>query len=141
MDSSKDGYYDLMQNMITVRGFSSHDSMEEAKILSYPGLLPNLYCITKTGQVYSVINDSYISWAFKNNIPYVNLSCIKDGKWRLEPFYIKDLVACSYIANANSYLENCTSSLETFTFIVKYIKSCNTINYIIIILFIISINK
>ena len=105
MDSSKDGYYDLMQNMITVRGFSSHDSMEEAKILSYPDLLPNLYCITKTGQVYSVINDSYISWAFKNNIPYVNLSCVKDGKWRLEPFYIKDLIACSYIANASSYLE------------------------------------
>ena len=99
------GYYDLMQNRITVRGFSNSDSMEEAKSLSYPGILPNLYCITRNGQVYSTINDAYISWAFKNNFPYVNLSCVKNNKWRLEPFYIKDLVACNYITKANSYLE------------------------------------
>ena len=73
MDSSKNGYYDLMQNMITVRGFSSHDSMEEAKILSYPGLLPNLYCITKTGQVYSVINDSSMGVGSKYFKAKVNL--------------------------------------------------------------------
>lgn len=102
---NKDDYYDLTQNRITIRGYRKTDSIEDAKTLSYPSILPNLYCITKTGQVYSTINDIYISWAFKNNIPYVNLSCVIDGKWRLEPFYIKDLMACSYIANANSYLE------------------------------------
>lgn len=102
---NKDDYYDLTQNRITIRGYRKTDSIEDAKTLSYPSILPNLYCITKTGQVYSTINDIYIAWAFKNNIPFVNLSCIIDGKWRLEPFYIKDLMACSYIANANSYLE------------------------------------
>mgnify|MGYP006928617834 FL=1 len=102
---NKDDYYDLTQNRITIRGYRKTDSTEDAKTLSYPSILPNLYCITKTGQVYSTINDIYIAWAFKNNIPFVNLSCIIDGKWRLEPFYIKDLMACSYIANANSYLE------------------------------------
>lgn len=102
---NKDDYYDLTQNRITIRGYQKTDSIEDAKTLSYPSILPNLYCITKTGQVYSTINDIYIAWAFKNNIPFVNLSCVIDGKWRLEPFYIKDLMACSYIANANSYLE------------------------------------
>ena len=102
---NKDDYYDLTQNRITIRGYRKTDSIEDAKTLSYPSILPNLYCITKTGQVYSTINDIYIAWAFKNNIPFVNLSCVIDGKWRLEPFYIKDLMACSYIANANSYLE------------------------------------
>ena len=102
---NKDDYYDLTQNRITIRGYRKTDSIEDAKTLSYPSILPNLYCITKTGQVYSAINDIYIAWAFKNNIPFVNLSCIIDGKWRLEPFYIKELMACSYIANANSYLE------------------------------------
>lgn len=102
---NKDDYYDLTQNRITIRGYRKIDSIENAKTLSYPSILPNLYCITKTGQVYSTINDIYIAWAFKNNIPFVNLSCVIDGKWRLEPFYIKDLMACSYIANANSYLE------------------------------------
>nr|DAO82891.1 MAG TPA: hypothetical protein [Caudoviricetes sp.] len=102
---NKDDYYDLTQNRITIRGYRKTDSTEDAKTLSYPSILPNLYCITKTGQIYSTINDIYIAWAFKNNIPFVNLSCVIDGKWRLEPFYIKDLMACSYIANANSYLE------------------------------------
>lgn len=102
---NKDDYYDLTQNRITIRGYRKTDSIEDAKTLSYPSILPNLYCITKTGQVYSTINDIYIAWAFKNNIPFVNLSCVIDGKWRLEPFYVKDLMACSYIANANSYLE------------------------------------
>ena len=102
---NKDDYYDLTQNRITIRGYRKIDSIEDAKTLSYPSILPNLYCITKTGQVYSTINDIYIAWAFKNNIPFVNLSCVIDGNWRLEPFYIKDLMACSYIANANSYLE------------------------------------
>ena len=102
---NKDDYYDLTQNRITIRGYRKIDSIEDAKTLSYPSILPNLYCITKTGQVYSTINDIYIAWAFKNNIPFVNLSCVIDGKWRLEPLYIKDLMACSYIANANSYLE------------------------------------
>lgn len=102
---NKDDYYDLTQNRITIRGYRKTDSIEDAKTLSYPSILHNLYCITKTGQVYSTINDIYIAWAFKNNIPFVNLSCVIDGKWRLEPFYIKDLMACSYIANANSYLE------------------------------------
>ena len=102
---NKDDYYDLTQNRITIRGYRKIHSIEDAKTLSYPSILPNLYCITKTGQVYSTINDIYIAWAFKNNIPFVNLSCVIDGRWRLEPFYIKDLMACSYIANANSYLE------------------------------------
>ena len=102
---NKDDYYDLTQNRITIRGYRKIDSIEDAKTLSYPSILPNLYCITKTGQVYSTINDIYIAWAFKNNIPFVNLSCVIDRRWRLEPFYIKDLMACSYIANANSYLE------------------------------------
>lgn len=102
---NKDDYYDLTQNRITIRGYRKTDSIKDAKTLSYPSILPNLYCITKTGQVYSTINDIYIAWAFKNNIPFVNLSCVIDGRWRLEPFYIKDLMACSYIANANSYLE------------------------------------
>ena len=102
---NKDDYYDLTQNRITIRGYRKTDSIEDAKTLSYPNILPNLYCITKTGQVYSTINDIYIAWAFKNNIPFVNLSCVIDGRWRLEPFYITDLRACSYIANANSYLE------------------------------------
>ena len=51
-------------------------------------------------------NDEYLSWGFRNKLPFVNLSCSKEqGIFTLEPFYIKDLVAYNYIANADDYIE------------------------------------
>lgn len=101
-----DSYYDLTHNRITVRGFSDSD-MEETKMLIYPGILHNIYSISKTGKIYSIINDSYISWSFQGKDPIVNLIYQNplSRTLSLERFYIKDLVAYNYIANANDYLE------------------------------------
>ena len=81
------------------------DDAEDAKMITYPSVLQNIYCITKDGRVYSMINENYLSWGFRNGLPYVNLSSVRERGVALEPFYIRDLMAYSYIANASSYLE------------------------------------
>lgn len=98
-------YYDLMHNRVWIRGFLHSDNAEDAKIINYPGILQNIYCITKDGRVYSIINENYIERGIRSGLPYVNLSCVRERGVSLEPFYIRDLMACSYIANASSYLE------------------------------------
>lgn len=100
-------YYDIIHNRIAVRGFScsGYDDAELTKILVYPGVVQNIYCITKVGKIYSIVNNSYINWSFRGNLPYVNLSCMSERGCTREPFYIRDLVAYNFIANAESYLE------------------------------------
>ena len=95
-------YYDLVHNRVQIK---HSDDAEDAKMITYPSVLQNIYCITKDGRVYSMINENYLSWGFRNGLPYVNLSSVRERGVALEPFYIRDLMACSYIANASSYLE------------------------------------
>ena len=95
-------YYDLVHNRVQIK---YSDDAEDAKMITYPSVLQNIYCITKDGRVYSMINENYLSWGFRNGLPYVNLSSVRERGVALEPFYIRDLMACSYIANASSYLE------------------------------------
>lgn len=102
ISSIQDGYYDLVHNRVQIK---YSDNAEDAKMITYPSVLQNIYCITKDGRVYSMINDNYLSWGFRNGLPYVNLSSVRERGVALEPFYIRDLMACSYIANASSYLE------------------------------------
>lgn len=103
---NSDSYYDLTHNRITVRGFSGSD-MEEIQILSYPGVLQNIYGISLNGKIYSILNNHYIAWNWRGQYPVVNLAYTDPGSrtTTLEPFYIKDLMAYNYIANAYSYLE------------------------------------
>lgn len=105
-NNSDDSYYDLTHNRVTVRGFSCSD-MEGFQILKYPGVLQNIYCISLTGKIYSIINGNYISWFWCCQYPAVNLACMDpvSRTSSLETFYIKDLMAYNYIANANDYLE------------------------------------
>ena len=95
-------YYDLVHNRVQIK---YSDDAEDAKMITYPSILQNIYCITKDGRVYSTFNENYLSWGFRNGLPYVNLSSVRERGVALEPFYIRDLMACSYIANASSYLE------------------------------------
>ena len=95
-------YYDLVHNRVQIK---YSDDAEDAKMITYPSVLQNIYCITKDGRVYSMINENYLSWGFRNGLPYVNLSSVRERGVALEPFCIRDLMACSYIANASSYLE------------------------------------
>ena len=95
-------YYDLVHNRVQIK---YSDDAEDAKMITYPSVLQNIYCITKDGRVYSMINENYLSWGFRNGLPYVNLSSVRERGVALEPFYIRDLMACSYIVNASSYLE------------------------------------
>ena len=95
-------YYDLVHNRVQIK---YSDDAEDAKMITYPSVLQNIYCITKDGRVYSMINENYLSWGFRNGLPYINLSSVRERGVALEPFYIRDLMACSYIANASSYLE------------------------------------
>ena len=64
-----------------------------------------MYKISEFGKIYSIANDSYISWSIRDSLPYVNLPCLKNDKYTLESFYIKDLVACSFLEDSESYLE------------------------------------
>lgn len=105
ISSTQDGYYDLEHNRVQIRSLKCPDDTEDAKMITYPSVLQNIYCITKDGRVYSMINENYLSWGFRNGLPYVNLSSVRERGVALEPFYIRDLMACSYIANASSYLE------------------------------------
>lgn len=98
-------YYDLINNKVQIKGFIHSSNSEEAKIINYPSVLQNIYCITKDGKVYSIINENYIDWGSKSGLPYVNLSSVRERGVSLEPFYIRDLMAYSYIVNASSYLE------------------------------------
>ena len=102
ISSIQDEYYDLVHNRVQIK---YSDNAEDAKMITYPSVLQNIYCITKDGRVYSMINENYLSWGFRNGLPYVNLSSVRERGVALEPFYIRDLMACSYIANASSYLE------------------------------------
>lgn len=100
--------YDLVKNRTFVRGFkgSVNNKVEYVKMLVYPTVFDRLYTISEDGRIYSLMNDEYLSWGFRNKLPFVNLSCSKEqGIFTLEPFYIKDLVAYNYIANANDYIE------------------------------------
>ena len=105
MISSEENYYDLSHNRMRLWCSTCPDNAEDAKILNYPSVLQNIYCITENGRVYSIINENYIGWRIRNGLPYVNLSCDRERGISLEPFYIKDLMAYNYIANADSYLE------------------------------------
>lgn len=99
-----ESYYDVQNNRIFVRGIK-YSSIENGKYLRYPGILPNIYCISEDGRVYSMMNDNYIEWEIRNNLPYVNLITTIEKSTTLEPYYIKDLMAYNYIANPMSYLE------------------------------------
>jgi len=100
-----DDYYDLTTNRVFVRGIKHSDDVMCFKMIKNLGVPRDIYAISEIGTVYSIINDCSISWSFRNNLPYVNLSVITDRGWTMEPFYIKNLVAYNYIANADNYLE------------------------------------
>lgn len=102
---SDDEYYDLLHDRVRVRGFTHSDNAEDAKIINYPGVLQNIYCITTDGRVYSIVNETYLSWGIRNGLPYVNLSSVRGRLVSLESFYIRDLMAYSYIVNATDYVE------------------------------------
>ena len=68
-------YYDLVHNRVQIK---YSDNAEDAKMITYPSVLQNIYCITKDGRVYSMINENYLSWGFRNGLPYVNLSSVRE---------------------------------------------------------------
>lgn len=109
MDVHKDeSYYDLNNNMTFVRGYTSHEVDIVKRINYHPEIFPSIYSVSKTGQIYCIMDDQYLKWDFINKYPSVNLLCKKeedDITFPKKRFYIKDLVACSYIANAYDYLE------------------------------------
>lgn len=103
---SDPSYYDLVNGRIFIKGFRDYTGDEIYKILKYPGIPLDLYSISQNGKVYSNIKDEYISKRLMyKKYPCVTLSCVIDGVYKLELFYIKDLVACSFIENSMSYLE------------------------------------
>ena len=98
--------YDLVNNRIFVRGFKeSISNIECVKILKHPHVFDSLYTISESGKIYSMMNDNYLEWGIRSGYPFVNLTCKINDIISLEPFYIKDLVAYNYIADADSYLE------------------------------------
>ena len=103
-----ESYYNLNNNMTFVRGYNSREIDSVKKINGHPKILSSIYSISKTGQIYCIMDDQYIKWDFIDKYPSVNLLCKKeegDITFPRKRFYIKDLMACSYIANAYDYLE------------------------------------
>lgn len=99
-------YYNLVDGRIFINGFRDSIKNEIYKILKYPNIPSVMYSINQNGNVYSNLKDEYISKKLLHGkYPSVILSCVIDGVHKLEPFYVKDLVACSFIDNSISYLE------------------------------------
>lgn len=100
-------YYDLLSNITFIRGHEGRKVEDVKFINNHPEIFPSIYSISKDGKVYCVIDDQYLKWDYVTKEPSVNLVCKEkgDGGFVRKRFLIKDLVACSYIANAYDYLE------------------------------------
>jgi hypothetical protein len=70
--------------------------------ISHPDICENMYTIDQRGNVYNLLEEAYISWNYKK-YPYVNL--VNKNRDGLVSVYIKDLMAFSYLANTEDYLE------------------------------------
>ena len=72
------------------------------KELYHPDICDNMYTIDQRGNVYNLLEESYMIWKYKK-YPYVNL--LSRNKSGLISIYIKDLMAFSYLDNTKDYLE------------------------------------
>ena len=98
-------YYDLQTNRTYVRGDES-TNVTCVKMMKYPGLLNNLYTISEKGLIYSIMNDEYIRWSIRNNIPFINIPLnISDNKFVMTSINIIDLMAYNFIRHCDSYIE------------------------------------
>lgn len=98
-------YYDLQTNRTYVRGDES-SNVTCVKMMKYPGLLNNLYTISEKGLIYSIMNDEYIRWSIRNNIPFINIPLnISDNKFVMTSINIIDLMAYNFIRYCDSYIE------------------------------------
>lgn len=98
-------YYDLQTNRTYVRGDES-SNVTCVKMMKYPGLLNNLYTISEKGLIYSIMNDEYIRWSIRNNIPFINIPLnISDNKFVMTSVNIIDLMAYNFIRHCDSYIE------------------------------------
>ena len=99
----ENNYYDTYKNKTFIRGHDTN-KVKECKHLIHPNIFESVYAISEDGHIYSIMEDKYIKWDYIDKYPSVVLLTKEKGFIR-KRFYIKDLVACSYIANANNYLE------------------------------------
>ena len=98
-------YYDLQTNRTYVRGDES-TNVTCVKMMKYPGLLNNLYTISEKGLIYSIMNDEYIRWSIRNNIPFINIPLnISNDKFVMTSVNIIDLMAYNFIRYCDSYIE------------------------------------
>lgn len=98
-------YYDLQTNRTYVRGDES-SNVTCVKMMKYPGLLNNLYTISEKGLIYSIMNDEYIRWSIRNNIPFINIPLnISNDKFVMTSVNIIDLMAYNFIRYCDSYIE------------------------------------
>ena len=98
-------YYDLQTNRTYVRGDES-TNVTCVKMMKYPGLLNNLYTISEKGLIYSIMNDEYIRWSIRNNMPFINIPLnISNDKFVMTSVNIIDLMAYNFIRYCDSYIE------------------------------------
>ena len=98
-------YYDLQTNRTYVRGDES-SNVTCVKMMKYPGLLNNLCTISEKGLIYSIMNDEYIRWSIRNNIPFINIPLnISNDKFVMTSVNIIDLMAYNFIRYCDSYIE------------------------------------
>lgn len=98
-------YYDLQTNRTYVRGDES-SNVTCVKMMKYPGLLNNLYTISEKGLIYSIMNDEYIRWSIRNNMPFINIPLnISNDKFVMTSVNIIDLMAYNFIRYCDSYIE------------------------------------
>lgn len=98
-------YYDLQTNRTYVRGDES-GNVTCVKMMKYPGLLNNLYTISEKGLIYSIMNDEYIRWSIRNNMPFINIPLnISNDKFVMTSVNIIDLMAYNFIRYCDSYIE------------------------------------
>ena len=105
MDTQEEYYYDLVSNMIPIRD-KDVNKIIYAKFLEYPGTIKCIWCITETGDLYCIPEDTFVDWKidYQGN-PYIELAFLAEQGYIMIPVNIKDIMAYNFIGNSDSYLE------------------------------------
>lgn len=104
-------YYDLDNGRIYNTLVDANDLILNPRIikdLNYPSVIPGLYAITDNGIVINkIINNIVLYNPLRNGSKEltVNLSCKIDDIITVEPFKVSNLMASSFIRDANIYFE------------------------------------
>lgn len=97
-------YYDIQSNRMYIRGQESNQKVC-VKMMRFPNTLDNLFTISEKGLIYSIMNDEYVRWGYRNGKPFINIPIRDKDKYVLSSINVIDLIAYNFIRDSDSYIE------------------------------------